>query len=160
MNIHLWFSINPIGPVSPSESLLKLCWFKWFGFFNSRFFTSGTSNPIIQPQNLILKVLNTLLAPSLIGLGTWFINQSYHLLSLPLTCGRDLLISCRSNISISCGLGFLGLLSSTDPQADICSGGGGMMWRAGDVLAQLWPGGGHILKQSNQLSFSHSRITS
>ena len=36
----------------------------------------------------------TLLASSLIGLGTWFINQSYNLLSLPLTCGRELLISC------------------------------------------------------------------
>ena len=53
--LKLWFSINPIGPVSPSESLLKLYWFKWFGFFNSRFITSGTSNPFIKPHNLILK---------------------------------------------------------------------------------------------------------
>ena len=30
----------------------------------------GTSNPIIQPHNLSLKVLNALLAPSLIGLET------------------------------------------------------------------------------------------
>ena len=67
---------------------------------------------LYNPITLSLKVLNALLAPSLIGLGTWFINQEYHLLSLVLTCDRDLLISCRSNISISCGLGFLILLSS------------------------------------------------
>ena len=42
-------------------------------------------------------------------MGKWFTNQSYHSLHLSLTCGRLLLISCCSNISIPCEIGCLGL---------------------------------------------------
>ena len=113
---------------------------------------------LYYPITLSLKVLNTLLAPSLIGLGTWFINQSYYLLSLPLTCGRLLLISCCSNISISCELGFLGFLSSIGfPSLS--------WWRWWRRSGRPWWSGSWswwriILKQSNQFSFSHTRIIS
>ena len=52
------------------------------GWIPPRSLPSEPVTLLYNPMTLSLKVLNTLLAPSLIGLGTWFINQSYHLLSL------------------------------------------------------------------------------
>ena len=78
--------------------------YKVRGFFILLFFRFFTPSPLIQTMTLSLNVLNALLAFSLIGSGMWFINQSYHSLSLSLTCGRFLIISCRSTMSISCEL--------------------------------------------------------
>ena len=67
---------------------------------------------LYNPMILSLRVLDTLLAFSLIGLGAWFTSQSYQPLSSSSTCGRLLLISSCSNISISCAVDFLCLSSS------------------------------------------------
>ena len=63
---------------------------------------------LYNPITLSLKVLNALLAPSLIGLGTWFICQSCHLLNLFLTCqpesSLDVLITLIDMIDQSEGV--------------------------------------------------------
>ena len=81
----------------------------------SFYFSSAPLTQLYNPMTLSLKVLNALLALSLIGLGTWFTNHSYQSLSLLLTCDLFLLISCCSNI-ISREIGCLGLsgLNLTD----------------------------------------------
>ena len=56
---------------------------------------------LYNPTTLFSNVLNALLAFFLIVFGTWFTNQLYQSLSLLVTCGLFLHISCCSNISIS-----------------------------------------------------------
>ena len=92
-------------------------------------------------MTLSLKVLNALLAISLIVLGTWFSNQLYQSFSLLVTCGLFLRISCCSNISISCDLGCLsssclnnsGCLVLSGLNLTKGSGGGGLVGLGGLV---------------------------
>ena len=97
-------------------------------------------------MTLSLKVLNALLALSLIVLVTWFTNQSHQSFSLLMTCGLFLLISCCSNISISHEMGCLsqsclsnsGCLGLSGLNLTNCGGGGEeVLWDAvGEVLGR------------------------
>ena len=99
--VHSRPSINSIASISPPESLLKLYGIKGFTWFFYLILSSLvfiTSNPIVQPHDLILKCFKRSTCIIYNSLGTWFSNQSYQSSSLLVTCDGLLLISCCSNI--------------------------------------------------------------